>query len=61
MGVGVGELGGGGGGGGGVTGTGQGSQDSSVVERRTRNRKVAGWSFVRSGWRIVFSGVSFLC
>ena len=39
-----------------------GSGDSSVVERRTRDRKVAGSSPRRNGGgRIVFSRVNFLC
>ena len=38
-----------------------GSGGSSVVEFWTRDRKVAGSSPVKSGERILFSWVSFLC
>ena len=37
------------------------SDDSSVVERRTRDRKVSRASPGRSGWGIFFSRVNFLC
>ena len=37
------------------------SQDSLLVERRTRDRKVASSNPGRSGRRIFFSGVNYLC
>ena len=37
------------------------SQDSLLVERRTRDRKVASSNPGKSGWRIFFSGVNYLC
>ena len=38
-----------------------GSWDSSVVERRTRDRKVSGSRPCRSSGRLFFSRVNFLC
>ena len=39
----------------------QGAGIAQWLERRIRDRKVAGSSPGRSGWRIFFSGVNFLC
>ena len=38
-----------------------GSGGSSVVEHQTRDQKVSGSSLGRSGGRIFFSRVNFLC
>ena len=38
-----------------------GSRDSLLVERRTRDRKVATSNLGRSGRRLFFSRVNFLC
>ena len=37
------------------------SGDGSVVERRTRDRKVSGSSPSKNGRRISFSRIKFLC
>ena len=42
-------------------GGGGGGRDSQWLERRTRDRKVAGSNPCRSGGRIFFSRVNFLC
>ena len=39
----------------------RGNADSSVIERRTPDRKVAGSSPGRSGGRMFFSWASLLC
>ena len=39
----------------------QNYQESRMLERRTRDRKVAGSNPGRSGGRIFFSMVNFLC
>ena len=35
--------------------------DSSVVERRTHDRKISGSNPAKSGEKLFFSGVNFLC